>query len=103
MKRHRWADDDGEESDDDHPTTYLGAVRQPILSPPRTQIHSIVVLGGGTADTERQGHGQRRQNHRRPRPQLVHGLPTWPVEGHVSAHQRLGRCRRVSTPNADGW
>lgn len=47
----------GEESDDDHPITYLDVVRRPakpiIASLPRTQIHSIVVLGHGMADAGR--------------------------------------------------
>jgi hypothetical protein len=42
-KWHRWADDDGEESDDDHPTTYLNAARRPtkaVTVPPRKRPDS---------------------------------------------------------------
>ncbi|KAG0515746.1 hypothetical protein BDA96_10G304700, partial [Sorghum bicolor] len=45
------------------------------------------------------GRGKRR----RPRPQLVHGMPPRPVEGRIPARQRLGCCRRVSALDADGW
>lgn len=44
-------------------------------------------------------HRQRKRS--RPCPQLVYGLP-WPVDGHISAHQRLGCCGRVSVPTSMG-
>jgi hypothetical protein len=56
-------------------------------------------------------HGQCNHRARRPRPhpQLVHGLPTRPMEGRVPARQCLGRCgqgsahQRISAPDANGW
>ena len=54
MNFRRWADDDGEESDDDHPTSYLDVVRRPVkpvtTSPPRAQPRSIIVRDHGEAD-----------------------------------------------------
>lgn len=51
MKQHRWVDADGEESDDDHPITYLDTVHHPTkpvtVSPPRAQTCSIMILGHG--------------------------------------------------------
>ena len=49
------------------------------------------------------GRERGRGNRRRPRPQLVHGMPPRPVEGRIPARQRLGCCRRVSALDADGW
>jgi hypothetical protein len=54
-KRRRWADDDGKESNDDHLTTYLDAVRRPAkpvaVFSPRAQTCSTVVLGHGGVGT----------------------------------------------------
>lgn len=114
-KHHRWADDVGsEDSDDDHPVgTYLDVVRRPT----KPQAHSIEVSGcygagggqlrlerrQGGATTRRQGPMRRRRKHSWPRPQLVRGLPHWPMDGRVPACHRLGHRGQVSTPNADGW
>jgi hypothetical protein len=128
-KSRRWADEDSEEADDDHPVTYLEAScrrakpapappvrpqtrsyleaalrpsRPATVSPVRAQIRSTDVLGRGGADAGKRP--TRRQRRRSlPHPQLVHGLPARPVDGRVPAHQRLGTRRRVFAPNADGW
>lgn len=61
MKHRRWADanDDGEDSDDDLPKTYLDVVRRPAkpiaASTPLVQTCSAVVLSHGGADVGRQG------------------------------------------------
>jgi hypothetical protein len=46
---------------------------------------------------------RRRRKRSWPRPQLVHGLPHRPVDGHVLARHSLGRRGRVSAPSANGW
>ena len=54
MKSRRWADDDGEETNDDHPATYLEAAHRlakpATASSVRTQTGSVMVLGRGGAD-----------------------------------------------------
>jgi hypothetical protein len=46
-KSRRWADDYGEESDDNRPATYLETARRPAMPittpPPRTQTRSVVL------------------------------------------------------------
>jgi hypothetical protein len=103
----RWADDDSEETDDDQPRTYIDAVlhhASPASAPPpRAQSRPAADKGQAGVDDGRLGHGRRLAARRRPRPQLVHGLPARPVDGHAPVRQRLGRRGRVSTPDADGW
>ena len=67
-KSQRWADDDGEEIDDDHPATFLEAARRSAkpttASHMRAQTRSVVDLARGRTDT-RQGHVRRQRKHRR--------------------------------------
>ena len=54
MKRHGWVDDDSEESDSDHPTTYLDAIRRlakPATTfPPHAQSRPVMIRGRGRED-----------------------------------------------------
>ena len=71
-KSRMWADDDGDESDDDHPATYLEATRRPtipVTAPrARSQTHSVVPLGRGGAEAKCQRPDRRRRKRSRPRP-----------------------------------
>jgi hypothetical protein len=93
----RWADDDGDNSKDDRPVSYLDAVLRPV----RLVAASKPLASG--ADTMRQGPVCQRGRRSRSRPKLVHGLPARQVEGHIPAHQCLGHRGWVSAPNSDGW
>jgi hypothetical protein len=105
-KSRRWANEDGEESDEDHPTSYLDAIRhlvRPVsasLQP--TQTLPVLIRCHIRADAVQQGPKRRRRRRSRPCPQLVHGLPAWHVDGHVPAHQRLGHRGRFSAPTPMG-
>jgi hypothetical protein len=103
LKHRRWADDDGDESDydNDHPATYLDAVRRSAVaaSPP----HTRPVMGSGCGtDVGRSGPGRRRGKRRRPQPQLVCGLPHGPVDGRIPARQRLDVADRSPPPTPTG-
>jgi hypothetical protein len=78
----------------------LDAVCRPTklvpVSPPRAQVH-------GEAEAGRHRPGRRRRKRSQSRPQLVHGLPARPVDARIPVRQCLGRRRRVSAPNTDGW
>jgi len=56
-KSRRWVEDDGEESDDDNPTTYLNVVHRPAkrvdVFPPCAQSRLIMTRGRGVVDTGR--------------------------------------------------
>jgi hypothetical protein len=93
----RWADDDGEDTEDDRPASYLDAVLRPV----RLVAASKPLASG--ADAVRQGPVRQQGRRSQPRPKLVHGLPARQVEGRIPAHQRLGHHGRVSAPNSDGW
>lgn len=89
-KQRRWADDNvGEESDDDHPTSYLDAVHRPVkptaASPPRCHARPLVLQGCSAVDARRQRLGRRRRRCSQPRSQLV-------------AACRLGQWMVVSLP-----
>ena len=62
-----------------------------------------VTLGRGVVEDARHGSGYRRRRRRRPRAQLVLGLPARPVEGRIPALQRLGCRGWVLAPNPNGW
>jgi hypothetical protein len=104
-KHRRWADDGGEETEDDPSASYLEAARRPakpaIASPVRAQTCSIVVTGRDGKDTGQEP-SRRRRKRSWPRPQLVHDLLARPMDGCVT-RQRLGARRRVFAPNANGW
>jgi hypothetical protein len=106
-KQRRWEDDDGEETDDDYPTTYLEAAHRPMKTTHTSPVRPMTRVGCGRVDAVQgplQGHAARGQaRHCRPRPQLVHGLPVRPMDSRVPARQRFDRCGRVSAPDTDGW
>ncbi|CAN6357250.1 unnamed protein product [Urochloa humidicola] len=105
----RWADDDGYDSDNDHPTSYLDAARRPAkvvtALTASAQARSVAVMdrGGAVAGQKRKKRSRRRKKRGWPRPQLVCGMPARPVEGRTPTHLHLGHRGRVSAPNADGW
>jgi hypothetical protein len=106
-KQRRWEDDDGKETDDDYPTTYLEAARRPAKTMHASPCAPMTRVGRNRVDAVQgplRGHAGRGQaRHCRPCSQLVHGLPVRPVDGRVPARQRLGRCGQVSAPDTDGW